>query len=297
MHYLLIFIILSSSIFAKDQFLMEMNKDVIPSIDQRVVIPSSKLDDNEKEELLTKVRNLEKSHKVVLQILALETISPLTIDEALLIAKDKLPLGKNEKEMLVLILIAFEQREIKIHYGASLSYSKSFQKNLIANTIVPHLKENKLPEMIKAIIADLEKHTKPIIPLNKPRLTFDIDLKDFATLNVPFDNYRYYLNFLIFLFLYPFILKFFKSGIFTPLLTSTIFSVSTYILYPDFKTIILCFIIGFLMGAVRSLNSILFFLSNSDRGHKYKINSKRYSLWVTKQEEIIGGGISGRLDD
>lgn len=296
MRFISLLILFSFSICAKTQLFETENNEVIPSIDQRVIIPSSKLDENELDSLIRKVEKLERNHDVVLQIIAIENIEPLSINEAMLITLEKLPFGKEERDKQLLVLIAFEQREIKIHYGEALNFSSKFQKKLISKTIVPALKDNKVPEMVEAIVNVVAQNVEK--PVSSHGLEVDIDWENFLKLKVPLEQTNYYIPLFIFLILFPLLLKVVKNNfLLIPLISSSIFSISAYIFYPTLELITLCFFIGLLLGSIRSLNSILFFLSNSDRGHKYKISSKKYSLWETKKEEIIGGGISGDLDD
>lgn len=295
MRFILILYLISLSLFARTDLLEQPSLELIPDFKSRVIVPSSKLSENELEELVDQVQKLEKENDVILQVLAFETIKPHTINEVMFMALEKLPFSQSEKERTILLIISFEEREIKIDYAKNLKLNKKVKNKIVTDILVPHLKENNFPLAIKKVITKIQKEVKPD---QSPDLSIDFDYENIVTLREPIENYPYYLPIIIFLVLFPLIIKFVKiPSLFIPLLTSSIFGISSYIFYPKLEHILLCLVLGFLFGAIRSLNAIYFFLSNSDRGHKFKLSSKRYSLWTTKNEEIIGGGIAGDLDD
>tara|TARA_B100001971_G_scaffold215195_1_gene260305 strand:- start:135208 stop:136101 length:894 start_codon:yes stop_codon:yes gene_type:complete len=297
MRILLIFIF-SLSLYAKSDFLDVNQSSIQFDFTEKLQVPSSKISENEKDQVLKEIRELEKKQGLILQVLGYESIEPNSINEVMLMALEKMPFSKSEKDKTVLLIIAFKEREIKINYGKEIKLKKDFKNKLVTEVLVPKLKENQLPKAIIQLKNKIARQYKKEKELKAQEINFDINPNEIVKLKEPFENYNYYLPLVIFLLVFPLILKFVKlPHIFMPLLMSLIFGISTYILYPKLEHIILTMVLGLLFGSIKSLNSVLFFLSNSDRGHKYHSSHKRYSLWSNKKDELIAGGVSGDLDD
>lgn len=283
--------------FAKTPIPLEHNE--FPELNSNLVDQINLLSPKKQEEIQNQIKSVQRLLGIRLQVIIFKNINDLTMDELTSITYNKLQLSKSEKGKTILLLISMHLREIKIEIGKELNnlLTQEMAQNIINQDIVPNFKNK---EYFKAINSALNKFKSlkitqdELVPNAK-----DINIKDhyFVKLRKEIKNKKFILPLVIFIATFWILLKLIRGAqLLKPIVGSLYFGSLTYFLYPSLEFILLSIVIGFSIGLLSPLNSIIYFLSNSSRGHQHKTSRSEHGLsWYDKDANSSVHGIHGRI--
>lgn len=283
--------------FAKTPIPIEHNE--FPELNSNLVDQINLLSPKNQEEIQNQIKSVQRLLGIRLQVIIFKSINELTMDELTSITYSKLQLSKSEKEKTILLLISMHLREIKIEIGRDLKnlLTQEMAQNIINQDIVPSFKNK---QYFKAINSALNKMKSlkvtqdELVPNAK-----DINIKDhyFVKIRTEIKNKKFILPLVIFIATFWILLKLIRGAqLLKPIVGSLYFGALTYFLYPSLEFILLSIVIGFSIGLLSPLNSIIYFLSNSSRGHQHKTSRSEHGLsWYDKDSNSSVHGIHGRI--
>lgn len=283
--------------FAKTPIPLEHNE--FPELNSNLVDQINLLSPKNQEEIQNQIKSVQRLLGIRLQVIIFKNINELTMDELTSITYNKLQLSKSEKGKTILLLISMHLREIKIEIGKELNklFTQEMAQNIINQDIVPKFKNK---EYFKAINSALNKLKSlkitqdELVPNAK-----DINIKGhyFVKFRKEIKNKKFILPLVIFVATFWILLKLIRGAqLLKPIVGSLYFGVLTYFLYPSLEFILLSIVIGFSIGLLSPLNSIIYFLSNSSRGHQHKTSRSEHGLsWYDKDANSSVHGIHGSI--
>jgi len=275
-----------------------------PTINSSVVDQINLFEEKKEIKIKNQIKAIELLTNFKIQLIAFKNIDNLAIDDLKEITKAQMSLPSEIQDKLILILISMHNREIKIESGKYVEefISKKKVQDIIDSKIVPSFKEKKYAKGIHLFLDTLkvqfisqsedqtENQNESMNPLDELKEDHYI-----AKLHHRMNDKHFFLPLIIFLVTFPLLLKLIKGSSFLkPFLGAIYFGSLSYGLNPNLEYLLLSILIGFTVGLLTPLNAILFFLSNSSRGHQHKgSNSQGDFLWFKDHKEIKVHGIQG----
>jgi uncharacterized membrane protein YgcG len=290
-------IFISLSLFSKTPIPLEHTE--YPQIDAAYIDQINLLGPEDQEKIQAQVKSIQRLLGIRLQVIIFKNVNDLSIDELTSITYEKLQLSKKEKNNTILLLISMHLREIKIEVGKDLKsiLTQEMAQKLINEKIVPQFKEQNYYDGLNSALIylkSLQVNKEEAIPSLK-----DINLKDhyFVKVRKEIKNKKFILPLVIFIATFWILLKLIRGAqILKPIVGAIYFGALTYFIYPSLEFILLSIMIGFSIGLLSPLNSIIYFLSNSSRGHQHKTSRSQLGLsWYDKNGKSSVHGIHGRI--
>ncbi len=115
----------------------------VPALTGRVVDLTNTLSSGEKDNLSLKLKNLETNKGSQIAILFIPSIEPESIEEYSIRVAEKWKIGREKKDDGVIIIIAKNDRKIRIEvgYGLEGAIPDAYAKRIIEHSIIPNFKQ------------------------------------------------------------------------------------------------------------------------------------------------------------
>jgi len=148
---------------------MSQQLQPVPKLTARVMDLADMLSEAEEAQLSSLLKNLEESKGSQVAILTVNTTEPETIEQYSIRVVDEWKLGRKEVDDGVLLLIAKDDRKVRIEvgYGLEGAITDAYAKRIIENIIVPQFRRGAyyhgIEEGIEAIISLINGEELPEI--------------------------------------------------------------------------------------------------------------------------------------
>lgn len=160
-----------AALYSHSGFGQELQK--VPPLDNRVVDLAGLLSEGEKSLLSSQLQALEESKGSQLVVLTIGTTEPETIEQFSIRIVDQWKLGRADVDDGVLLVIAKNDRKVRIEvgYGLEGAIPDIYAKRIISNIIIPHFRDGDYPlgieEGVEAIISLVEEEELPAVTENR----------------------------------------------------------------------------------------------------------------------------------
>lgn len=255
-----------------------------PQLTGPVVDEANYLNAQERNILENTIQNIYSNGGPQIQILTIETLNDFPIEEYSIRLLEKWKIGDNSKGNGLLILIAKNERKLRIEVGNGIegNITDAYAGRVVRNILSPAFKDGQyfegLSRSIKAMTeADIENTV--------------ITPKSIRS-NIPFPVPYLGLSLLLYIFLYKISGR---NTLIRGILSSLFFATLAYIIFKVLFFIIFFSIFGFVIGLVGPLNFLLAFMHGSPVGTRYG-GSSSYGgrgRWSGGGGGFSGGGASG----